>query len=113
MTAPSTPIDLVQAIAAIRAQLQEAAEQARNEDVQFQVESLEVEFQVDLRRDDKTKVGARAWVLSAGVEVGDSKSESHRVKVNLKPIRSTSEASILISDDQSDATNNYPFTRER
>ena len=103
-------IDLVQAIAAVREQLQEAAAQAAAEDIQFEVEGLEIEFQVELRQDDRAKVGAKAWVLNAGMEIGEGKVNSHRVKINLKPQVAATGESVKISEDQASKADNFPFS---
>ncbi|WOX10286.1 trypco2 family protein [Streptomyces sp. N50] len=108
MTERFAQTDLVQAIAAVREQLKEAAAQAETDDIQFEVEGLEIEFQIEVRQDDKAKAGARAWVISAGIETGQSKSESNRVKITLKP-QTSSGGSVRISDDTDSASKEFPF----
>ncbi|MFF7148024.1 hypothetical protein OHN99_16250 [Streptomyces jietaisiensis] len=99
----------MQAIAAVREQLKEAASEAAADDIQFEVENLEIEFQVEIRQDDKAKVGAKAWVLNTGVEIGESRSDCHRVKINLKPKMSATGATVKISDVM-DEDSKFPFT---
>ncbi|MEU9435833.1 trypco2 family protein [Streptomyces sp. NPDC048252] len=110
MTEHLDQIDLVQAIAAVREQLKEAAVQAANEDIQFEVEGLEIEFQVELRQDERAKVGAKAWVLNASAELGDSRLTSNRVRISLKPQYSTSGQSIKISEEKSTEASDFPFS---
>ncbi|MFJ4205773.1 trypco2 family protein [Streptomyces sviceus] len=110
MTEQFERVDLVQAIAAVREQLKEAATQAAADDIQFEVEGLEIEFQVEIRHDDRVKAGAKAWVFNAGVEMGGSKSDSHRLKINLKPQRSTTGESVKISDDETSTGSDFPFS---
>ncbi|WP_329287865.1 trypco2 family protein [Streptomyces sp. NBC_01455] len=103
-------IDLVQAIAAVREQLQEAAAQATAEDIQFEVKGLEIEFLIELRQDNQAKVGAKAWVLNAGIEMGEGATNSHRVKINLQPQVTATGESVKISEDIESRADNFPFS---
>ena len=78
-------IELAKAVAAIREELLEAAQQGTGEDIAFTVGPIEMEFTVELRADAKAKAGFKAWVLDAEVEAGVGRSRTHRVMLTLTP----------------------------
>jgi hypothetical protein len=77
-------IELASAVAALRDELLEAAA-VRGHEIHFLVESIELEFSVELKKDAKAKSGFKAWVVSADAEVGVARGKTHRVKVALTP----------------------------
>ncbi|MFD9602462.1 trypco2 family protein [Streptomyces sp. NPDC059970] len=56
--------------------------------MQFKVGEVELEFAVELRKDVKAKAGFKAWVVTAGTELGAAKGDTHRVKISLTPQKS-------------------------
>lgn len=80
-------IELANAVAAVRAELLEAAVRGAGEDVAFVVGPIELEFAVELRADAKAKFGFKAWVVSGDAEAGVSRGRTHRVSVTLTPKR--------------------------
>ncbi|MEU2588273.1 trypco2 family protein [Streptomyces avermitilis] len=78
-------IELAKAVAAVRDELLEAAAQGVGKDVQFKVGEVELEFAVELKKDVKAKAGFKAWVVTAGTELGAAKADTHRVKISLTP----------------------------
>jgi hypothetical protein len=82
-------IPLVDAISVLRSQLAEARIEGQNEEVQFEVGPVEVEFQVVFDRSIEAggKVGFSLFGLgseaTAGGKVGDSR--THRIKFSLTP----------------------------
>jgi hypothetical protein len=80
-------IELAEAVAAVRAELLEAARRGADQEVSFVVGPIEMEFAVELRRDARAKAGLKAWVLSADVEGGVQRGSTHRVTVTLTPKR--------------------------
>lgn len=80
-------IELGDAIAALRDQVLDAADRATTAEVEFVVGPIELEFAVELKMDAKAKTGFKAWVLSADVEAGASKTSKHKVSITLTPRR--------------------------
>jgi hypothetical protein len=78
-------IELADAVAAMRAELLEAAARGAGEDVAFAVGPIVLEFAVELRADAKAKAGFKAWVVSGDAEVGVARGRTHRVSVSLTP----------------------------
>jgi hypothetical protein len=80
-------IELVEAVAAVRDELLEAARRNVGHDVAFTVGSVEIEFAIELREDTKVQGAVKAVVVSGSLAVGDVQAHSHRVKVTLTPHR--------------------------
>ncbi|MFJ3673830.1 trypco2 family protein [Streptomyces sp. NPDC090106] len=78
-------IKLVDAVAALRDELLEAAARGAGQDLAFKVGPVELEFAVELRADAKAKAGFRAWVVTGDVEAGAGRVRTHRVKLALTP----------------------------
>jgi hypothetical protein len=81
-------IELADAVAAVRAELLDAARRGAGQEVAFVVGPIEMEFAVELRADATAKAGFKVWVF-ASAEVGAdvSRGSTHRVTVTLNPKR--------------------------
>ncbi|WP_225840481.1 trypco2 family protein [Streptomyces sp. NK08204] len=88
-------IPLVDAVAAVRDELLAAAARGVDQEIQFAVGPVEMEFQVELRADVKATGGFRLWAVSAGTEAGVSQGRTHRVTFTLTP-KSASGEDLLI-----------------
>lgn len=81
-------IPLVDAVAAVRDELLEAAARAGDDPrVVFAVGPVEMEFEVELRADAKAKAGFKLWAVGAETEAGLSRGRTHRVSFTLTPKR--------------------------
>ncbi|WP_236047901.1 trypco2 family protein [Streptacidiphilus fuscans] len=98
MTNPEDPIDLADAITAIRDQLVDAAGRGAGADIGFEVGPIELEFTVALKRDARAKGGVRAWVFSVDGEVGEAYDRTHRVAVTLTPKSRTTGGSLEVGN---------------
>ena len=76
---------MADAVAAVRDELLAAVVRGADAEISFVVGVIEVEFAVELRQDSSVQAGVKAWVVSAGGEMGRGQSETHRVKVSLTP----------------------------
>jgi Trypsin-co-occurring domain 2 len=63
-------IGLVEAIASLRAELAEAVQEGENQDIQFPVGQICLEFQVGVTRDVHGAGRLRFWVLELGATAG-------------------------------------------
>jgi hypothetical protein len=113
MSSELESIGLVEAIRAVRMQLKEATVIANSEDIQFEVEQLELEFSVELKRDAKIKGGIKAWVVSAEAEQGEADSRAHKVKVTLRPENKATGESVMVGDDSPMADAVYSVSPEQ
>ena len=80
-----TWVGLADAVKGIRAELNAAMAEGADDDVQFQVGPVELEFAVDIKKDAKADFGVRVWVLSLGAKGGVGQNSTNRIKVVLNP----------------------------
>ncbi len=80
-----TGIELADAIEVVREQLVEAVARGEGEAIRFGVDSVVVEFGVELKLDAKVKGGVKAWVFTADAETGIARQRTHRITVTLTP----------------------------
>ncbi|MDI5964911.1 trypco2 family protein [Streptantibioticus silvisoli] len=79
-------IPLVDAVAAVRDELIEAAARGGDHpEVVFAVGPVAMEFEVELRADAKAKAGFKLWAVGAEAEAGLSRGRTHRVSFTLTP----------------------------
>ncbi|MGW8365901.1 trypco2 family protein [Streptomyces wedmorensis] len=89
-------IPLVDAVAAVRDELLEAAARVGEDPgVVFAVGPVEMDFEVELRADVKAKAGFKLWAVSAQAEAGMSRGRTHRVSFTLTP-KAASGADLLV-----------------
>jgi hypothetical protein len=90
-------IALVDAVAAVRDELMEAAARGAGSQVVFAVGEVTLEFTVELREDVTAKAGFKAWVISAEAGGGSGRSSGHRVSVTLHPRPRDGQGEVLIA----------------
>jgi hypothetical protein len=83
-------IELTEAVQGLRDQLMSCVESSAGHQVKFEVEAIDLEFAVELRRDVNAKAGFKAWVTSADFQGGVAQNSSHRVSIKLRPKESGS-----------------------
>ncbi|WP_329581144.1 hypothetical protein OG500_17165 [Kitasatospora sp. NBC_01250] len=91
-------IELAEAVEAVRRQLVSAAERAEGERFQFEVGTVELEFDVELRREVKAAGRVRAWVLSGQAEAAAGRTRTQRVTVSLTPKDVVSNGSVRVGN---------------
>src|SRR5258708_5750536 len=81
-------VGLADAIAALRRELTIAmkAGQNQDEDVRFQLGAVELEFQLDVKRDAEAKGGVKFWVVSLEGKGHLARDTRNRIKLSLHPI---------------------------
>jgi hypothetical protein len=84
-------IGLVEAIASLRAELAEAAEKGKNQDIQFPVDQIDLEFQVGVTRDVHGGGKLRFWVLELGADAGYAAQSVQKVKLSLGAVNAENE----------------------
>ncbi|WP_251074713.1 trypco2 family protein [Streptomyces sp. ISL-12] len=85
MQDPMERVELTAAVQGLRDQLIASVDASDGQRIKFEVEEVNLEFTVELRRDVNSKAGFRAWVVSGDVQAGATRSSVHRVSVKLKP----------------------------
>src|SRR5579871_5993954 len=84
-------IGLVEAIASLREELAEAVEKGKNQDIQFPVGNIDLEFQVGVTRDVKGGGKLRFWVLELGADTGYAAETVQKVKISLGAVNAENE----------------------
>ncbi|MET7936285.1 MULTISPECIES: trypco2 family protein [unclassified Streptomyces] len=77
---------LAEAVGAIRAELQQAMKDGKDEDLKFTAGPVEMEFAVEIKKNGeaRTKVMVLPW--TAEVRGGLASTRTHRLKVTLQPV---------------------------
>lgn len=91
---PRNAIPLEAALARLRQGISDAQEAARGEDLQFEIDEVELGFQVAMTQSTTEKAGAKLWVLSGelGSETGETLTQT--VTFKLKPTRDGKKAKV-------------------
>lgn len=76
-------LGLVEAIAAVRAELAAAATAGAGAAVQFPVNGVQLQFHVAVRKEGKAEAKVKVWVVEAGGSGSLSREEIHTVTVDL------------------------------
>jgi hypothetical protein len=91
-------VPLAQALASLRAELAEAIETARAEDLRFRVESIEVNLQVVATTSGGGSAELGLWqVVKAGGRIDHSRATTHSLKLTLTPDLA-GEADVRVGD---------------
>lgn len=94
MSGHSPEVSIVDAIQGIRRELTNAIAAGANEDLRFNVDSVEIEFQVEVSQNIEGQVGAKGGLQFGVISIGESSIEggisrsrgtTHTVKLTLTP----------------------------
>lgn len=94
-----TGVELADAVEAVRDGLIAAAGRADGRPLRFELGDIEMEFNVEVRRDARAKGGVKAWVVDVGAETGASRGRTHRVSFTLKPTHADGSGDWRIAAD--------------
>jgi Trypsin-co-occurring domain 2 len=78
-------IGLADAVDGLRAELSEAMARARDQEIQFPVGEVHVEFQIGVTREGEGKAGLKVWVVELGAGGSYSRESVPKVTVSLEP----------------------------
>lgn len=92
-------IELADAVAALRDELLTASAKGVGAGLAFEVGSIELSFEVELRRDAKAKAGFKAWVVTGDVEAGAGHTRKQRVTLTLTP-KNPAGGGVLVNSDR-------------
>ena len=76
-------IGLVEAIEAVRAELTRAVAESADQDIQFPVDKVDLEFHVGVTRSADASGGIRFWVIELGGRASHESESVQTVKVSL------------------------------
>ena len=100
------PIDVSDAIAHMRQEIQKAMAEGVGKPVRFRAKGIELELSVELKRVGEGRAGIKAWVLDFGGKVGIENKSAHKVKLQLELPRDT-----LIGDEDEPPVGSDPEER--
>jgi hypothetical protein len=78
-------VELTTAVQGLRDQLIASVDSSNGQRIKFEVDEINLEFSVELRRDASVKAGFKAWVVSSDAQAGIGQTSTHKVSVKLKP----------------------------
>lgn len=81
--------ELGETVSAIRAQLQQALAEGKDQPLRFRTGPVELEFSVEVRKDGdaRARILVLPWSADAHAAVGTGR--VHRIKLTLQPVEST------------------------
>jgi hypothetical protein len=80
---PDSTIPLADLIDAVRAELQASAEAARDEQLQFEVQEVELDVEITATGTREGSGGLKIYVLNLGAKASSTDTAVHRVKLKL------------------------------
>lgn len=88
MTQPEGAIPLADLVDAIRAELEVAAINARDQQLQFEVHDIQLEVEVTTTGTRGAEGGVKIWVLTLGAKGSKANAASQKVTLNLSAVTS-------------------------
>jgi hypothetical protein len=96
-------VDLAEMIGQLRTELAEAMRAGKDEELRFEIGTVELELSVQVQKDVKPGAKVKFWVVEAGVDTALSSLSSHRIKLSLDPRHvSDPQRKPLIAGDEVD-----------
>lgn len=77
-------IGLKETLDALRLELAAAAKEAQEQEIQFPISSIQLEFQVGVTKDMEAKGGVKFWVLELGASGSYANESVQKVTLNLE-----------------------------
>lgn len=89
---------LAEAVGAVRAELQTAMAEGKDQELRFTAGPVEMEFAVDIRRDGEARVKVFVLPWTAEAQGAVSQGTTHRLKIVLQPVDSAGADAIISAD---------------
>nr|WP_274598953.1 trypco2 family protein [Streptomyces albus] len=77
---------MADAVKGVRSELNAALADGQDDPIRFELGPVELEFSVDVRKDDKAAGGVKVWVLRADGEKSSGHTTAGRLHVTLNPV---------------------------
>lgn len=78
--------ELGETVSAIRAQLQQALEEGKDEPLRFRAGPVELEFSIEVRKEGEAKAKILVLPWSAEARAGASSGRVNRIRLTLQPV---------------------------
>ena len=76
---------MADAVRALRSELTAAMQGSEGERLRFELDAVDMEFLLEVRKEGGGEAGIKFWVISLGAKGGVSSGSTHRVKLSLSP----------------------------
>jgi Trypsin-co-occurring domain 2 len=86
MTEPESGIALADFVNAVRAELEAAAVKARDQQLQFEVQDVQLGVEVTTTGTREVEGGVKVWVLTIDGKGSGANAATHKVTLNLSPV---------------------------
>lgn len=86
MTEPESEIALADFVNAVRAELEAAAVKARDQQLQFEVQDVQLGVEVITTGTREVEGGVKVWVLTIDGKGSRANAATHKVTLNLSPV---------------------------
>ncbi|MGH8625651.1 MAG: trypco2 family protein [Gammaproteobacteria bacterium] len=86
MPEPEQGIALADLVNAVRAELETAAVKARDQQLQFEVQDVQLEVEVTTTGTHEVEGGVKVWVVTIGAKGGRANAATHKVTMHLSPV---------------------------
>jgi Trypsin-co-occurring domain 2 len=86
MTESGSKIALADLVNAVRAELETAAVKARDQQLQFEVQDVQLEVEVTITGTREVEGGVKVWVLTLDTKGSKVNAATHKVTLNLSPV---------------------------
>ncbi len=90
-------IGLKEAIASLRSELSESILASAGEEIRFEVNQIDLKFQVEVERKKEGSGGIKFWVISLGGKGSHAEKDTHTVSLSLKPVNQEGEPILTSS----------------
>lgn len=90
------PIPLSDAIRALRSEIVKAAGEGKEKDVRFRLGEIELEFGLEVGREQGGEAGIQFWVITLGGRGSRTSATTHTVRLTLTPVGL--DGDVLVSD---------------
>jgi len=81
----SGSVGLADAVRELRSELMAAMAEAEGQRLSFELEAVEMEFLVEVSKDESGEAGIKFWVVNVGARGGVTSGTTHRVTLTLSP----------------------------
>jgi len=93
-------VGLADAVRALRSELTAAIAEVEGERIRFELETVEMEFLLEVGKERSAEGGIKFWVINLGAKGGVTSGSTHRVTVALNPKDVKTGRSPEIADEE-------------
>ena len=98
MSDEAAGVGLADAIATVRAELEQAITAGKSSALAFRAGPVEMEFQVSFSRTGTGQAGIKAWVVTVGAKGEATTAATHRPKFTMTPVHRDDDTDALVGD---------------